>query len=96
MSRHVAVKPLVESLEAKEVGSRSHCRCGPFALPEDCRSVVMKQSGCVLLHIHTVSEDVLVCDGAGKFQVTVSDGSLRVVVRHQGLLYRRVELRAPE
>jgi hypothetical protein len=96
VTRHVAVKPLVKGLETKEICSRSHRRCGPFALPEDGRCVVVKQTDGVFTHIHVVNEDVLVCDGARELQITVSNGTLRVVVRHQGLLNRRVELRAPE
>jgi hypothetical protein len=79
MACKVAVEALMQGLDAKEICSRSCCTCAPASLPEDRGGVVVHVGNGVLADVKNVNNYVVLEDGSGQFQVTIGDGTGRVI-----------------
>ena len=64
---------LMERLEPKEVGGRAEGRRGAFALPKHGGDIIVAIMCRFFANIRCLGEDVVVGDGASKFQITVGD-----------------------
>jgi hypothetical protein len=92
----VAVKPLVERLDPKEVGSRARGGGGALSLPEDCCRVVVAIVEGVLTNVGKVANDIVMRNGAGQFEFAVVDGPSGIGKGDQGRDHSRGKRSAPE
>ena len=96
MSRNVAVKPLVMSLEAQEVRRGTSGGGGSFTEPVDVSLVVGTGPDGTFANVGALGDDVVVRDVATEFEVTVIDGTAGVVEGDDVLLNEFWEGMAPQ
>ena len=96
VSRNVAVKPLVMSLEAQEVRRGTSGGGGSFTEPVDVCLVVGTGPDGAFSNVGALGDDVVVRDVATEFEVTVIDGTAGVVKGDDVLLDEFGEGMAPQ
>jgi hypothetical protein len=75
----IAVEALVQGLETQEVCSRTCPGVGAFALPGDCRDVVVHIVDGVLPDVSSMGQDIVLGNSACQFEVTVGNCTKGVV-----------------
>ena len=81
--RNIAVKPLVEGLDAKQVSCRARCSSGAFSLPEHRGHIIVGVVDGAFAHIGVLSQDVVVGNRTRQFQITVANRTRRIVIGNQ-------------
>jgi hypothetical protein len=71
----VAVVPLVNGLQAKEVGRNTGHSSRAFALPSERRGVVSERVDGALAAVDVVHQHVMLSNGDGDFKIRVGDGA---------------------
>lgn len=92
----IAVGPLVESIETKEVGSGIGGRGGVLGGPGEGGNIVAREPDRTLLDVTGDSQDVLVRDDASKFPVRDGEAAAAMVGRNQISANRVGERGTPE